>query len=165
MFIGSMLVVLLIPLILFLAVGVPILIGILVYRDANKRIDCSPWLWALVAALVPSFIGAVIYLIIRRDYPLKPEYRAQKNWQYQSGQHDTYQTATGTENGGQENRYNSADQWQEQGMERTGLPAWGKALVIIGIVIIAICLIALVVSIVKYIFGYSAIHSGYHYGF
>ena len=53
------------------ALAIPLLVGILVYRDADKRVDCNPWLWALIAALAPSFVGLIIYLIIRGDYPLK----------------------------------------------------------------------------------------------
>ena len=48
--------------------------GVLVYRDAKKRVDCSPVLFALLAALAPLFIGVIVYMIIRKDYPLKPEY-------------------------------------------------------------------------------------------
>ena len=53
------------------ALAIPLLVGILVYRDADKRVDCNPWLWALIAALAPSFVGLIIYLIIRGDFPLK----------------------------------------------------------------------------------------------
>ena len=69
-FIGSMLAVFLIPLILIFSFGLPILAAVLVYKDAAKRVDCSPWLWAIVAALAPCFIGVIVYLIIRKDYPL-----------------------------------------------------------------------------------------------
>jgi len=51
--------------------AIPLVVGILVYRDADKRVDCNPWLWALIAALAPSFVGLIIYLIIRGDFPLK----------------------------------------------------------------------------------------------
>ena len=68
---GSVFILLIMGLILIFAVGLPILAAILVYHDANKRIDCSPWLWALAAAFVPCYIGVIIYLIIRKDYPLK----------------------------------------------------------------------------------------------
>ena len=54
-----------------IALVIPITVGVLVYRDAEKRVDCNPWLWALIAALAPSFVGLIIYLIIRNDYPLK----------------------------------------------------------------------------------------------
>lgn len=57
--------------VLMCALAIPLLVGILVYRDANKRVDCNPWLWALIAALAPSFVGLIIYLIIRGDYPMK----------------------------------------------------------------------------------------------
>lgn len=53
------------------ALVIPLVIGILVYKDADKRVDCNPWLWALIAALAPSLVGLIIYLIIRGDYPLK----------------------------------------------------------------------------------------------
>ena len=53
------------------ALAIPLLVGILVYRDADKRVDCNPWPWALIAALAPSFVGLIIYLIIRGDYPIK----------------------------------------------------------------------------------------------
>ena len=53
------------------ALAIPLLVGVLVYRDADKRVDCNPWLWALIAALAPSFVGLIIYLIIRGDFPLK----------------------------------------------------------------------------------------------
>ncbi len=55
------------------ALAIPLLVGILVYRDADKRVDCNPWLWALIAALAPSLVGLIIYLIVRGDYPMKPE--------------------------------------------------------------------------------------------
>jgi hypothetical protein len=53
------------------AMAIPLLVGVLVYRDAAKRVDCNPWLWALIAALAPSFVGLIIYLIVRSDFPLK----------------------------------------------------------------------------------------------
>lgn len=54
-----------------IAMVIPVTVGVLVYRDADKRVDCNPWLWALIAALAPSFVGLIIYLIIRGDYALK----------------------------------------------------------------------------------------------
>ena len=63
-------------LLLFVALfvlAIPLIIGIVVYKDADKRVDCNPWLWALIAALAPSLVGVIIYLIVRSDYPLKPE--------------------------------------------------------------------------------------------
>jgi hypothetical protein len=42
-----------------------IAIGIAVYHDARKR-DMEPLLWALVAALVPYFLGLIAYLIARK---------------------------------------------------------------------------------------------------
>jgi hypothetical protein len=40
-------------------------IGIVVYYDAKRR-EMEPLLWALVAALVPYFIGLIAYLIARK---------------------------------------------------------------------------------------------------
>ena len=57
--------------VLMCALAIPLVVGILVYRDADKRVGCNPWLWALIAALAPSFVGLIIYLIIRGDYPMK----------------------------------------------------------------------------------------------
>ena len=146
-FIGSMLAVIIIPLIFIFAFGLPILAGVLVYRDANKRVDCSPWLWALVAALVPSFIGVIVYLIIRRDYPLKA-----------------------AENRYQENGYTQQARYggETPGAEKTGLPTWAKALIIIVSVIVAICVIALIVSFIGAVLDYgtmSTLRGSYHYDF
>ena len=51
--------------ILLIAIAVPIVIGVLVYRDAKRREMTGPLAWALAAALAPSFIGLVIYLVVR----------------------------------------------------------------------------------------------------
>jgi len=56
-------------LILALSVGVPIVIGMIVYRDAKSR-GMEAMVWALIAALVPSLIGVIIYFVIRRDYSM-----------------------------------------------------------------------------------------------
>ena len=45
----------------------PILIGVYVYRDASNRGMNAP-LWTLVAALAPSGIGLIIYLVVRSDF-------------------------------------------------------------------------------------------------
>ena len=47
-----------------LFLGIPILIGVYVYRDAKAR-EMPAALWAVVAALCPAFIGLVIYLLAR----------------------------------------------------------------------------------------------------
>jgi hypothetical protein len=47
--------------VLFLVIG----LGIWVYRDAGKR-GMEPLLWALVAVLVPYFIGTIVYLVVRK---------------------------------------------------------------------------------------------------
>lgn len=59
----GILLLILIPLIL----GVPILVGVYVYRDANKR-GMNAVLWMLVAILTPSLLGLIIYLLVRNNY-------------------------------------------------------------------------------------------------
>ncbi len=152
---GSVFILLIMGLILIFAVGLPILAAILVYHDANKRIDCSPWLWALAAAFVPCYIGVIIYLIIRKDYPLK------------SGAGDFGYRYSGNHT---ESCYDSQyEEGENAGFRYTGkkpFPTWAKALIIIVAVIVVICLIAFAVSAVKAIAGYSVIYSSpYHYGF
>lgn len=46
---------------------IPIVIGVFVYRDASAR-GMNALLWTLVAMLVPSLIGVIIYLIVRENY-------------------------------------------------------------------------------------------------
>ena len=54
-----------------LVFGILILIGVYVYRDAERR-DMNGLLWALVAVFVPSLIGLIIYLLVRGNYlPVK----------------------------------------------------------------------------------------------
>ena len=38
----------LIPIVLIISVGIPVIIGVLVYRDAKKRVDCTPILLSLI---------------------------------------------------------------------------------------------------------------------
>ena len=45
--------------------ALPLVIGVLVYRDASRQAMSSPLLWALLAALAPSFIGLIVYLVVR----------------------------------------------------------------------------------------------------
>ena len=47
-----------------LFLGIPLLIGVYVYRDARAR-EMPAALWAVVAALCPAFIGLVVYLLAR----------------------------------------------------------------------------------------------------
>ena len=56
-------------LILFLAAifAVPVLMGVYVYRDATRR-GMNAALWTLIAILAPTFIGFIIYLIVRGNY-------------------------------------------------------------------------------------------------
>lgn len=46
---------------------IPIMIGMYVYRDATAR-GMNAVLWTLIAVLSPTFIGLIIYLIVRGDH-------------------------------------------------------------------------------------------------
>ena len=46
---------------------VPLLLGIYTYRDAKSR-GMNAILWALAAALAPTFLGFLIYLLVRGSY-------------------------------------------------------------------------------------------------
>ena len=46
---------------------VPILIGVYVYRDANRR-GMNAVMWTLIALLAPSMLGFIIYLLVRSSY-------------------------------------------------------------------------------------------------
>lgn len=48
---------------------IPLIVGIYVYRDAQNR-NMNALLWALVAALAPTYIGLIVYLIVRSDYDI-----------------------------------------------------------------------------------------------
>lgn len=151
MIVGGLLILLIIPCVILFTIGIPIIIGVCVYKDADKRIDCNPWLWALVAALVPSFIGLVVYMIIRRDYPLKYGY------QQKGSEHN----AAGTDEDKETNYYQ--ENYDSQAVKHSsGLPTWGKALIIIGAVIIGICLLTAVGSVCfSIISGNNVISPGY----
>ena len=45
-------------------IGVAVLMGVFVYRDAKAR-GMTPWLWTAVSVLVPFFIGLLVYLAAR----------------------------------------------------------------------------------------------------
>ena len=47
--------------------AIPILIGVYVWRDANRRGMNAP-LWTIVAVLAPAFIGLIIYLLVRGSW-------------------------------------------------------------------------------------------------
>ena len=50
-----------------LAACLPFVLGVYVYRDANRR-GMNAILWALVAVLAPSLIGLLVYLLVRGNY-------------------------------------------------------------------------------------------------
>lgn len=45
----------------------PFVIGVYVYRDANRR-GMNALLWALIAVFAPSLVGFLIYLLVRGNY-------------------------------------------------------------------------------------------------
>ena len=53
--------------VLALIIILPFIVGFFVYRDARQR-DMNALLWAFVAALVPAFIGLIIYFLVRGNY-------------------------------------------------------------------------------------------------
>lgn len=120
-----------------IALVIPVTVGVLVYRDADKRTDCNPWLWALIAALAPSFVGLIIYLIIRNDYPLKAP------------------SVTYDEFG------NPIPQ------PAPGFPKWGKVLLIVFAVLFVILLIGGCSVIGYSIFAYDSpmVMDSFHYSF
>ena len=56
-------------LVVYLAVlvGIPVLVGVYVFRDASRR-GMNAVLWTLVAVLAPVFVGLIIYLLVRGSY-------------------------------------------------------------------------------------------------
>jgi len=54
-------------LVFLLSLAIPVLIGVFVYNDSKKR-NMNAVLWTLIAVLAPTFIGLIIYLIVRDDH-------------------------------------------------------------------------------------------------
>lgn len=54
-------------LIFLMSLAIPVLIGVFVYKDSKKR-NMNAVLWTLIAVLAPTFIGLIIYLIVRADH-------------------------------------------------------------------------------------------------
>lgn len=158
-----------IPIVLICCFGVPVLMGFLVYRDAVKR-DTNPWLWALVAAFVPSFIGLLIYLLVRNDYAVlapgeqrtNPSAKANNPYNEDNKQQGTYDSTTY-----EYRSYTNADGetvTERVPKKKEGLPTWAKVLIVIGIVLVVVALLAMIAGVIQYIFGYGGI-SYYHNGF
>ena len=62
------LLIVLIPLLLLLIFAViPVLLGVYVYRDAKSR-GMDAVLWTIIAVLVPSLIGFIVYLVVRGNH-------------------------------------------------------------------------------------------------
>lgn len=124
--------------------GVPIVIGVFVYKDAIKR-ETNPWLWTIVAALTPSFIGLIVYLIVRNDYPLK----GTNNFNYQTSGQDTYEQKTYTNEDG--------EAFSHTVTPNHSMPTWGKVLIIIGCVLIFAFIVTAIISMLFGTIGYSEI--------
>lgn len=128
---------------------VPIIIAVLVCQDARKRQGCTPWLWALIAVFTPGFIGVVIYLLVRHDYPLKPEYVGRRYEQQ-------YDRAPGEGYGASGEGYapNGENRYREEYDNRavpTGLPTWAKVVIVVALVLAAIFFLTLALGILQYI--------------
>lgn len=50
-----------------IALTIPVLIGVYVYRDAKRR-GMNAVLWTLVAVIAPALVGFIIYLLVRNGY-------------------------------------------------------------------------------------------------
>lgn len=46
---------------------IPLIIFVYVYRDAKRR-GMNAILWALIAAIAPTLIGLIVYLLVRGSY-------------------------------------------------------------------------------------------------
>lgn len=68
-----------------LIILVPVVIGILVLRDADRR--GLSRVWALAAALIPSFLGLIAYLIVSSQHKPKIQCPECKN-QIDKGYHN-----------------------------------------------------------------------------
>ncbi|MEG1469758.1 MAG: hypothetical protein RSC31_03865 [Anaerovoracaceae bacterium] len=132
------------PLIILLplVLGVPIVIGVFVYKDAIKR-ETNPWLWTIVAALTPSFIGLIVYLIVRNDYPLK----GTNNFNYQTSGQNTYEQKTYTNEDG--------ETFSQTVPPNHSIPTWGKVLIIIGCVLIFALIFTAIISMLFGTLGYN----------
>ncbi|OLR56788.1 hypothetical protein BHK98_12365 [Hornefia porci] len=142
------------PLVLLLCgLIVPIIIAVLVCQDARKRQGCTPWLWALIAVFTPGFIGVVIYLLVRHDYPLKPEYVARR---YEQQYEQRYDRAPGEGYGTSGEGYapDGENRYREEYDNRavpTGLPTWAKVVIVVALVLAAIFFLTLALGILQYI--------------
>ena len=156
--------------ILFAVIGVPILIGYFVYKDADKRVDTIPILWALLSALAPFYIGLVIYLIVRKDYPLKSEYgryneyRSYNNYNNQDYTSQNYNSEEyqnqDSDQSGSSYTYEYAEGYKQQ-PEHKKMPGWGKALLIIGIIVCVVLAISFFVNLFNFFtwnFNYSSLY-------
>ena len=54
-------------LVALIALTIPVLIGVYVYRDAKCR-GMNAVLWTLVAVIAPALVGFIIYLLVRNGY-------------------------------------------------------------------------------------------------
>lgn len=56
-----------VPILFLLVAAIPIALGVYVWRDARSRGLNAP-LWTVVVVFAPTFIGLIVYLIVRENY-------------------------------------------------------------------------------------------------
>lgn len=56
-----------VTILLAIVIVVPLIVGVYVYKDARQR-GMNAILWALVAAVAPTLIGLIVYLLVRGNY-------------------------------------------------------------------------------------------------
>lgn len=61
-----------------ISLAIPVAMGVYVYKDAKSR-GMNAVLWTVVAILVPSFIGLIIYLILRNEHSVNSCPKCGKN--------------------------------------------------------------------------------------
>lgn len=133
-----------IPIVILFTIGLPVFIGVFVYKDAKKR-DTNALLWALVSAFTPSFIGLIIYLIVRNDFNLTSN---------NEKSNDEYKSTDGT----QETEYVHVDDETEKAeatpnptkSNTNKIPTWGKVLIVVGISLAVIFLISVCIMIYQF---------------
>ncbi|MEG2785776.1 MAG: hypothetical protein RR918_06105, partial [Anaerovoracaceae bacterium] len=91
----------------------------------------------------PSFIGLIVYLIVRNDYPLK----GTNNFNYQTSGQNTYEQKTYTNEDG--------ETFSQTVPPNHSIPTWGKVLIIIGCVLIFALIFTAIISMLFGTLGYN----------
>lgn len=145
------------PLILLFTLGVPIIIAVFVYRDAKKR-DTNALLWALVSAFAPSFIGLIIYLIVRNDFKLKEfqysgETASQAEYVHVNPESNC-ESSCETNSSSYTSDEKPSETKSAPATKHNKIPTWGKVLIVLGIALVVISLISICIMIYQF-FNYS----------